>query len=88
MFLIQTKTVMTNTGSSDSLSDLLTLKGHNDLISSLSHGFFGITCHRLYLSHSLFVKQDGDDDADDEDHGQDGSDHPDQTVAGVEGLGV
>lgn len=39
-------------------------------------------------SHSLFVKEDSNDNADDEDHSQDGSNHPDQTVACIEGLGV
>lgn len=40
------------------------------------------------MSHSLFVKEDGDDDADDEDHGQNRPHHPDQTVPCVQGLRV
>lgn len=39
--------------------------------------------------HSLFIKQNGDDYADDEDHGQDRSHHPDEAVSTrLHGLGV
>ncbi len=56
----------------------------------LSHGHdLGLFCvFIVYPSHSLFVEEDSDDDADDEDHSQDRSDYPDQTIACVKGLGV
>lgn len=39
--------------------------------------------------HSLFIEQNGDDDADDEDHSQDRSHHPDEAVSTrLHGLGV
>ncbi|TNN78141.1 hypothetical protein EYF80_011646 [Liparis tanakae] len=45
---------------------------------------------RLLLEHRFAASsetRDSDDDADDEDHSQDGSNHPYQTIACIEGLG-
>lgn len=42
----------------------------------------------LLTSHLLFVQQDGDDDADDKDNSQNRSYHPDESVSGVQRLGV
>lgn len=46
------------------------------------------SCHRAYLSHSLFVKKDSNDDTDDKDHCQDRSHHPDQTITWLVWLWV
>lgn len=54
---------------------------------SLSHGC-GLCSLQSISAHWLFVKEDSNDDADDEDHSQDRSDHPDEPVACVQGLGV
>lgn len=81
MFNYKIRCKLMNTRVLYTIYQSLSITGH---MINQSHG----SHDNMFRSDSLLVEQDGDDDADDEDHGQDGSHHPDEAVARVQRLRV